>query len=51
MLSADETLGPVISDILNEVKITLDSSNVQLTLKIDKALLEKAGKKKTSNEE
>jgi hypothetical protein len=49
MLEADETYGPVISGVLNEVKISTDGNNVHLTLTVDKALLEKANKKKTSD--
>lgn len=46
MVSADETYGPMISDILNEVKISSDGKDVRIDLKVDKAVVEKASKKK-----
>lgn len=49
MISADENLGAAIGEVFNEVKITQDDKNVHVSLKVDKALLEKAekaGKKK-----
>src|SRR5262249_42719255 len=50
MFEADESYGPLVGAILNEVKITAKESNVHLTLTVDKALVEKATKKKVSNE-
>lgn len=44
MISADENLGPAISEVLNEIKITQDDKNVHINLKVDKALMEKAEK-------
>lgn len=48
MLEADDVYGPLITGVLNEVKIGTDGNNVQLTLTVDKAVLEKANKKKAS---
>ena len=47
MISSEDTYGPLIVGVLNEVKISTDSTNVQINLKVDKALLEKASKKKS----
>jgi len=44
MASGDENLGPLVTDILNEVKVTSDRESVNVALKVGKAMIEKAGK-------
>jgi len=48
MFEADESFGPVIGAVLNEMKITTEGNSVVLRLTVDKAMLEKARGKKVS---